>query len=404
MTAPAAGIRRTRPKNRRDVILQTAAELFGQRGYHAVGIDDIGQAVGITGPAVYRHFATKEDIVMAAIAQNLDRMHAAVTQIASEPGRGPAAELRSIVEAVVTSELDDWDFAVVWRREARGLPRERLAEFQPVRRTIIHLISDAARAANAALTGPDLRMRIEAQHGVLTGLLLFGTKSDSRRHQRLIAEVAARLLLLDEVPTVIPRARELLPASSWNRASRREVILGAGVELFAQRGYRAVGVDDTGNHAGITGPSVYRHFDNKEALLIEPMRRMGNLLAIAIGNVLSVEADPADRLGLLTGLVLDIAHTSPDLFVVYFTEYHHLGDDERAVYDQNLALVVDEWELLLRQARPELSASAARALVRGTLGACIGVTSARDLRQFDLRLPMRRLLGDVQVADEGQVA
>lgn len=45
---------------RRDQILAAAAELFARSGFHGVGIDDIGSAVGISGPALYRHFRSKD--------------------------------------------------------------------------------------------------------------------------------------------------------------------------------------------------------------------------------------------------------------------------------------------------------------------------------------------------------
>jgi len=45
---------------RREQILAAAAELFARRGFHGVSIDDIGAAVGISGPALYRHFRSKD--------------------------------------------------------------------------------------------------------------------------------------------------------------------------------------------------------------------------------------------------------------------------------------------------------------------------------------------------------
>src|SRR3569833_1006145 len=48
--------------NRREQILSAAAELFAHHGFHGVGIDDIGAAVGISGPALYRHFRSKDAI------------------------------------------------------------------------------------------------------------------------------------------------------------------------------------------------------------------------------------------------------------------------------------------------------------------------------------------------------
>ena len=48
---------------RRDEILAAAVKLFHERGYHATGMDDIGAEAGISGPAIYRHFKGKEEIL-----------------------------------------------------------------------------------------------------------------------------------------------------------------------------------------------------------------------------------------------------------------------------------------------------------------------------------------------------
>ncbi len=54
---------RARTGTRREEILDAAARLFADRGYHGVSIDDIGSAVGMSGPGIYRHFAGKEDVL-----------------------------------------------------------------------------------------------------------------------------------------------------------------------------------------------------------------------------------------------------------------------------------------------------------------------------------------------------
>ncbi|HEX8004796.1 MAG TPA: TetR/AcrR family transcriptional regulator [Trebonia sp.] len=68
---PAA---RARNGTRREEILDAAARLFADRGYHGVSIDDIGAAVGMSGPGIYRHFASKEDVLaqmLLGISQSL---------------------------------------------------------------------------------------------------------------------------------------------------------------------------------------------------------------------------------------------------------------------------------------------------------------------------------------------
>lgn len=57
--------RAARPAHRRERILDAAIALFHERGYHATGIDDIGEAAGITGPGIYRHFPSKHHLLVA---------------------------------------------------------------------------------------------------------------------------------------------------------------------------------------------------------------------------------------------------------------------------------------------------------------------------------------------------
>ncbi len=51
---------------------------------------------------------------------------------------------------------------------------------------------------------------------------------------------------------------------------RRKLLLEAAADLFARQGFHAVGIDDIGAAAGgVSGPAVYRHFQNKDAILRE---------------------------------------------------------------------------------------------------------------------------------------
>ena len=74
--SPAAGTAK-RPKDRRAQIALAAAELFAEHGYPSVGIDDIAAAVGISGPAIYRHFPTKYAMLVHASRELTDELLAA---------------------------------------------------------------------------------------------------------------------------------------------------------------------------------------------------------------------------------------------------------------------------------------------------------------------------------------
>src|SRR5262249_42087948 len=56
-----------RAARRRGLILSSARELLRRDGWHAVGIDEIGEAAGVSGPAVYRYFGTKQEVLTEAL-------------------------------------------------------------------------------------------------------------------------------------------------------------------------------------------------------------------------------------------------------------------------------------------------------------------------------------------------
>ena len=63
---------------RREQIIAVATTLFHQQGYHATGIDAIGQAAGITGPGVYRHFSGKDEILTTIFDRMWMRLRAGI--------------------------------------------------------------------------------------------------------------------------------------------------------------------------------------------------------------------------------------------------------------------------------------------------------------------------------------
>ncbi|MEM8588623.1 MAG: helix-turn-helix domain-containing protein [Pseudomonadota bacterium] len=70
-------------------LLETAVALFNRHGYHAAGVDRIIAESGIAKTTLYRHFATKEDLILAALRlqdeRSRDSMRAFVDQAATDP-------------------------------------------------------------------------------------------------------------------------------------------------------------------------------------------------------------------------------------------------------------------------------------------------------------------------------
>ena len=98
-------------------ILEAAAELFYERGFHAVGVDEIGARAGVTGPAIYRHFSGKDEILATLFNEALDQL-----LVRTEAAEGePWAELELLIRAQTTFALNHRHVISIYTREGRAL-------------------------------------------------------------------------------------------------------------------------------------------------------------------------------------------------------------------------------------------------------------------------------------------
>ena len=85
-------------ESRREQILATAAELFAARGFHGVSVAELGAACGISGPALYKHFPSKQAMLAEMLASISERLLAVGRERVAASGGDPAAALRGLVD------------------------------------------------------------------------------------------------------------------------------------------------------------------------------------------------------------------------------------------------------------------------------------------------------------------
>src|SRR5437763_15583274 len=83
---------------------------------------------------------------------------------------------------------------------------------------------------------------------------------------------------------------------SRRKSDRRQQLLAAAERLFAERGFLAVRLEDIGAATGVSGPAIYRHFPNKESLLVELLVGISTRLLAGAQQVQSRHADPSAAL------------------------------------------------------------------------------------------------------------
>lgn len=175
-------------------ILAAATRLFHERGFHRVGVDEIGELAGMSGPGIYRHFAGKDEILAALFDTALDRL----LLLCGELPDDPAAALDQLVVghaqfAVRDRALlsvyarEERSLAQPWRRQLHRREREHLARWldvlgrrYPNRRPVEHetaahaaigLIHSVASWPRSAREGEDLERTLVAfVHGGLDAL------------------------------------------------------------------------------------------------------------------------------------------------------------------------------------------------------------------------------------------
>lgn len=121
MTATAPRRTTARGLATREALLDATADLVAERGFHSVGILEIGAAAGVSGSALYRHFANKQELLVALFDRVVDALLAGARQVA-ETTDDPVAALDALVDRHVAFALRDRSIIAVYDQEAHNLP------------------------------------------------------------------------------------------------------------------------------------------------------------------------------------------------------------------------------------------------------------------------------------------
>jgi AcrR family transcriptional regulator len=98
-------------------ILETAARLFRERGFHGVGVDEIGKQVGISGPALYRHFSSKDEILATLFNEAMDKIAVETQGIFDDPND----ELDFLVRHHARFVVNNLELVAIYAHEHRSL-------------------------------------------------------------------------------------------------------------------------------------------------------------------------------------------------------------------------------------------------------------------------------------------
>lgn len=152
------------------------------------------------------------------------------------------------------------------------------------------------------------------------------------------------------------------------KSDRRLQLLLAAERLFAERGFLAVRLEDIGAAAGVSGPAIYRHFPNKESLLVELLVGISTRLLAGARKVRAGNTDAAAALDDLIDFHLDFALGEPDLIRIQDRDLAHLPEAAEKQVRKAQRQYVEVWVGVLRELNPGLAEADARLTAHAVFG------------------------------------
>ncbi|WP_024796183.1 TetR/AcrR family transcriptional regulator [Tomitella biformata] len=388
-----------RPKNRKSQIAAVAAEAFSERGYHAVGVDDIAGVLGISGPALYRHFPNKYALFQHAVLELVNGLLRA--SALPEPADDSAAALPAgeqidqILSALIQLAVENRRTGGLYRWEGRFLHKEDLAYLKASMSTLNQRLLDPLAQLRPTISADEAKILTATILSISGSITAHRAPLSAKRISPLLLAACWAVLAVD-LPVApdsdIVTWAHPLPAAPAAE-TKREALLRESLHLFYRHGYHEVSIEQIANAAGITASGLYRSYDSKLDLLEAIFQRAATRLEDAQSAVLGGEQDAEQKLNRLVEAYTDLSFQQSELLSVYFAEIANLPGPRRAALHSVQRKNIEIWSRLLWELRPELMLSEARYLVHAAFGL---VLDLGRLTHFDqsatVRLRVRTLM------------
>lgn len=173
MAAPVAATARGR--RTREQLLSATADLVAERGFAAVGILDIGAAAGVSGAAIYRHFASKQDLLIALLDRVVEGLRDGARAAVAD-ARSPDEALEALITAHVDFALRDRSIIAVYDQEAHTLPDDDRRRIRRTQRAYAETWVEVLRSRTPELEPDVARAAVHAAFGLVNSVSDYRTE------------------------------------------------------------------------------------------------------------------------------------------------------------------------------------------------------------------------------------
>lgn len=178
---------------RRSSLLSQAARLFANHGFDGVSIEDLGASVGVSGPAVYRHFASKQ-AVLAALLVDVSEGLLDGGRTVVDSSDDDSGALRSLVRFHVDFALREPDVIRVQDRDLAALSPQDRESVRDLQRRYVDLWVDVLARLSPSTDRGELRLRSQATFGLMNSTPHSARSVTAARTRTLLEEMAQAAL------------------------------------------------------------------------------------------------------------------------------------------------------------------------------------------------------------------
>ncbi|MDH3013404.1 MULTISPECIES: TetR/AcrR family transcriptional regulator [Gordonia] len=194
---PRPPTRRTQAKAaRRAELLTAAARQMAERGFAGVRLEDIGRAVGISGPAMYRHFASKTELLDEMLVDISQRLHDGGAEVVDRGGP-PSETLLALIGFHIDVLVTKPDLIVVQDRDLSSMTPEANHRVRLLQRRYVERWVDVVIAVyeqeGRTLDRAEARVRVHATFGLLNSSPRLPAYDESELRRLLTAMALAAL-------------------------------------------------------------------------------------------------------------------------------------------------------------------------------------------------------------------
>ncbi len=182
--------------SRRDDVLREAARLFATHGFHGVSIEQLGAAIGISGPGIYRHFPSKNAILAAMLVGVSEKLRAdGDAAVRAHPAARDA--LDRLVTLHVAFALDEPYLITVQDRDLANLPRADEHRVRRLQRAYVETWAGVLRRIHGSLGVTESRARAHALFGLLNSTPHSATELDRTTMAAVLRDLALSAALVE---------------------------------------------------------------------------------------------------------------------------------------------------------------------------------------------------------------